>query len=330
MGSNASSVVFGWDFQINAAIVLMLDNIQEVQKVRVEGKTEDIELTLINENMIYSQAKSVVKIDDYRNVLSNFKKALKTLGNAAENRDYDKLIYITNTPNPFNNLETMPAFREKTDINFHDLPEKCKDVISEALREKPDCKIDVSKLYIQVIPFHTNNLPNRYKVVKQSVNEFLAFLDNTILGFSNKILDVWQGDLFKNSSQTDTTITIKKSEFIWPIVVIVSEINEYDKNLQEIDEIDIQEIVLRYRDIINNKVDRFEFATKVISDFNSFQSQSSQRSTEFINSEWESYKDEFSIGLIDDDLIEKLIKIIIYKIISKRYLINSIKTKVKL
>ena len=42
---NASASAFGWDFQANAAILLMLENIQEAEMVRVEGKDEDIEIT---------------------------------------------------------------------------------------------------------------------------------------------------------------------------------------------------------------------------------------------------------------------------------------------
>ena len=43
---NASASAFGWDFQVNAAILLMLENIEKAEKIRVEGKDEDIEITL--------------------------------------------------------------------------------------------------------------------------------------------------------------------------------------------------------------------------------------------------------------------------------------------
>ena len=50
---NASPSAFGWDFQANAAILLMIENIKKVDKIRVEGKTEDIEITLKNKTKIY-------------------------------------------------------------------------------------------------------------------------------------------------------------------------------------------------------------------------------------------------------------------------------------
>ena len=34
---NASASAFGWDFQANAALVLMLENIKNAKSVRVEG-----------------------------------------------------------------------------------------------------------------------------------------------------------------------------------------------------------------------------------------------------------------------------------------------------
>jgi len=56
--TNAISVNFGFDFQSNAAIMLMLKNIKIATKVKVEGKKEDIEITLNEE------AKAVEKTAD--------------------------------------------------------------------------------------------------------------------------------------------------------------------------------------------------------------------------------------------------------------------------
>ena len=40
----ATAVDFGFDFQSNAAIILMLDNITSLSSLRLEGDYEDIEL----------------------------------------------------------------------------------------------------------------------------------------------------------------------------------------------------------------------------------------------------------------------------------------------
>ena len=49
--------LFGFDFQVNAAIILMLENIKELKSLRLEGEKEDIELTLENGEKILAQAK---------------------------------------------------------------------------------------------------------------------------------------------------------------------------------------------------------------------------------------------------------------------------------
>lgn len=53
----AAPSLFGWDFQVNAAIAILIDNIKDVDKVRLEGSKQDIEITLSNkENSIPAKA----------------------------------------------------------------------------------------------------------------------------------------------------------------------------------------------------------------------------------------------------------------------------------
>lgn len=56
----ADAVLFGYDFQVNAAIVLMLDNIKALHTLRLESNNEDIDIELANGEHILAQAKSVV------------------------------------------------------------------------------------------------------------------------------------------------------------------------------------------------------------------------------------------------------------------------------
>ena len=74
---NASPSAFGWDFQANSAIFLMLETIQDAKRIRVEGVDEDIEITLQDKTKVYAQAKAVVKPDDYSHVIENLLKHLR-------------------------------------------------------------------------------------------------------------------------------------------------------------------------------------------------------------------------------------------------------------
>lgn len=77
-GTNASDSIFGWDFQINAAIVLILEDIENVQKIRVEGRTEDIEITLNDGSFIFSQAKALADPSSTKNVKKKLSDGLGT------------------------------------------------------------------------------------------------------------------------------------------------------------------------------------------------------------------------------------------------------------
>ncbi|MDD3139113.1 MAG: hypothetical protein PHX08_09095 [Lachnospiraceae bacterium] len=54
--SDASAYAFGWDFQSNEAIMLMLKNIEKVSKVKVEGLSEGFKITLADGKILMSQA----------------------------------------------------------------------------------------------------------------------------------------------------------------------------------------------------------------------------------------------------------------------------------
>lgn len=106
----ADAVLFGFDFQRNAAIVLMLENIQQLSSVRLEGNEEDIELTLVNGTKILSQAKAVQKSShDFSHVRENLRKALISLSEGSQRVDAQQLIFITNSPNPFNDKGSQNA-----------------------------------------------------------------------------------------------------------------------------------------------------------------------------------------------------------------------------
>lgn len=89
----ANAVLFGFDFQRNAAIILMLERIKELRSVRLEGNEEDIELTLENGKKILAQAKAVEKSSsDFSHVRENLKKALISLSEGAQRVDAQELM----------------------------------------------------------------------------------------------------------------------------------------------------------------------------------------------------------------------------------------------
>ena len=87
----ANSVLFGFDFQVNAAIVLMLENMREMDSLRLESDLEDIEIFLSNGKSVLAQAKAVEKSSsDFTNVRVNLKKALESLSEGAYKGNVEK------------------------------------------------------------------------------------------------------------------------------------------------------------------------------------------------------------------------------------------------
>ena len=323
---NASPSAFGWEFQVNSAILLMLENIRNVKSVRVEGKDEDIEITLQNKTKIYAQVKAVEKPDDTSHVIDKLSKALETLSDAAKRGDGELFTYVTNSANPFNNQRTLIYFTGRTHLGFDELPSAAQKKITEIIKKNGYWDLDVHKVDVRVIPFYGNDLKNRYKEIQACVNEFLSEVNVSVQGLNSEIMEIWQKDLFQNATQSDTTIVISKEKMIWPLIVLVVDktvANEYKKDFCD-DE--IEEIERKYRMIINQNTMSYEIISRVLSDFRN----AKKAQKVFVADCWGKY-----LGIVDmidaDDIIkETLVKMILYRILTQRVCIRDIKRGVNI
>lgn len=318
---NASASAIGWDFQINSAILLMLENIKDAKRVRVEGADEDIEITLQDQSKIYAQAKAVSKPDDYTHVIDKLTDALKTLSLAAKNGDGILFTYVTNSPNPFNNQRTMSFFTGRTHLNFDELPDIAQKKIEEIVEKKEYYDLDVHKMDIRVIPFYGKDPKNKYKEIQACVNEFLGEVNVVVQGINTDIMEIWQRDLFQNATQTDTAISISKEKMIWPLIVLVVEkiaANDYKKDY---DDDEIEEIERKYKLIINQNTMSYEIISLVLSDYK----KSKKSPKQFVAGHWNEYLDIVNTIEADDDTKESLVKIILYRILVQRHYIRDIR-----
>jgi hypothetical protein len=224
---NASASAFGWDFQVNAGIVLMLMNIKEANSVKIEGEAEDIEITLVDGKKLFAQAKGVFDPDDYSHVNDKLSEALRTLNNAASSPDTKHLCYVTNSPNPFNNVRTMSAFSgASVYLKYPDLPQACRKKIDE-ICTKQTYTLPKDNLAILVFDFRGDG-ENRYRVVKEKVNELLATLELSERGWGQKALESWQLEFGKNASEHDRTKNITKKQMIWHLIVWMCKVGDDD------------------------------------------------------------------------------------------------------
>lgn len=308
---NASPTAFGWDFQCNAAILLMLENIKDADKVRVEGADEDIEITLSDNTKIYSQVKSVNRPDDYANVNTKLKEALETLNDACSSGNGKFFTYIINSPNPFNNITTMSYFTGKTHLYFDELPEAAKKKISKIIAENNYKNFDINKFDIRVIPFYGEDPKNRYKEIQATVDECLVDIGVTDNGISREILEIWQRDFFHNATIVNTKVEIEKKEMIWPLIVLVVDRASANEYKREFNDDECEEIEEKYKFVINQKTTLYEFMTKIITDHR----KSKLSIKEFVNKNWQNYLGALQEVEAEDEIKESLTKIIIYKIL---------------
>ena len=327
--SNATASAFGWEFQSNAALMLMIKNIEYVSEAKVEGETEDIEITLSNGKLLMAQAKSVEKPDDFSHVNRNLESALRTLNGASKKAGVEQLVFVTNSPNPFNSIQTMYKFSSPINIvPFSELPGICQKSISD-ICSKNGYGIDTSMFTVCVMQFHGEDENERYKVLQALTMEFLNSLDVSNVS-TEQILSLWQNSFRVNASQR--TYLIKKESMVWPIIAILCQVRETDTELEEFDTSDVGEILQKYRAVINNNSERFEFVTKILSDYNDFhhEMKSKERTTRFVSERWAQYIEEFDLKSADATIKETVIKITVSNVLKNRRIIAEIKGKVKL
>lgn len=331
-GSNASPEMFGFDFQINATIFLLLDNIKEVKAVRMEGASEDIELTMNDGNQIMAQAKGVVKgSSDFSNVRRNLQKAIGTLS-AADNKFVDQLILITNSQNPLNEDSSKGFFYgPPTVVGYTDLSDEAKKVIDDIV-ERLDISFDKNKFQIYYFMFETDNMRTRYAVIEEKVRDFINQLNLGQILSATELMHIWQNDIFHNGSQTDTTINVSKKEIVWPVIALTLDKHMPAEYIEDFDQGLINEVTAQYSNLINFITERYDLITKILFDYNSYNYNLpiKERTRTFIKDKWQEYISVFSLESLDTEVQEAVAKVILAKVIQQRYLINNISKEVSL
>lgn len=332
---SAHAVGFGFDFQTNAAIVLMLENIKDLASLRIEGNDEDIELTLNNGKKILAQAKAIENSSsDFSNVLRNLKNALTSLSEGAQNTNAQQLILITNSPNPLKEASTQSIFYGHAHRRYSSMPASAQQIIDGYLASI-NAPLDPQQFMIQVVPFETDDDEERYKVVLQVINDFIGSLNaNLSPGIGRKLHGIWRNSVFTNSTKKNTGIQLSKKSIIWPIIVLETDLTSCRTNFMDrFDPGIYDEITRLYADTINSCCERVDYFTKVIYDFNAFKGTKRSHSElieEFVDATWEQYKADFEAGNISGEILEALTKIILYNVVYRRIAIDNIKQGVNL
>ena len=326
---NAVGSIFGWDFQINAAILLFLREPDKIIKLRVEGVKQDIEI--YKENQIdYAQCKSILKAGDYSNVSKNYKSALESLNRAiATTPNCESLIFVTNTDKPFGCDRN--TFFGYTWIEYKELPPESAKKIQTTIKNNNFTQIDTAKLKVCVIPFISNDFQTRYRCINERVNSFLNQIDIDV-ACSEELMMVWQQMLLHNATQSPEDICLTKEDLIWPLIVILMEKSNYDWLQDEMDEALQNAVTTKYKKLISFCENKIQLCFEVMHDYDTFSNvlKQSEKIKTFVNEKWLCYVDKIAKDMQNAEEREMVTKIILYRILRRHIDIEKIKLAVNM
>ena len=202
--SNATSVLNGFLFQIDVAIFLFIEYIDDIEIMRVEGKKEDIEITLKNKNKYMVQVKSQYNAQTKnKNIMARLRKALRGLIKS-DSEEVERLIYATNFVDPLNNND--PEFLNYSYIlrkNYIDLSDSSRKVIEEEINKIIESKhIDYNKIWLVRIPFSGEDEREKHKFIHEQVKFFLKGIYDGLDYY--KFVKDWESILMNNGANIST------------------------------------------------------------------------------------------------------------------------------
>jgi len=326
---NASPSAYGWCFQVGAGISLVLDYVQDFTHLKMEGKYDDIELSLGEGKKLYAQAKSVIQIEDQSNAERSLSNALKVLSEDGQNGDAFKLVYITNIINPLSS-KTKSAFQYGYTLDFSNLSkEDKKKVIDKGGKDFP-----IDKFQLQILHFFGEG-KNKFQKIKEKIDEFLRDALGDI-SYSSLLLDNWFTIFMVNAADkpdNEKIINLPKKEIIYPLIAIIIDppIGESEFN-KVCDYDDYTEIEQEFKRTIYEAICDYEFIAQVLGDYIDKRKATNDKINfkyEFTRNEWQNYEKDFS-HITNMDKRQALVKILLLTIIMRNTKISQIKAAVNL
>lgn len=344
MDHNASASIFGWQFQINSAILYFINHIKEIKSIRIEGKDEDIEISLLNGKKILIQAKSSSKLGIDKSAIKKLRQGINTLYLGSQNNEVEKLIYTTNYPNPIGgSISHYDIFMGSDYIErpYNEIPSSYKKNLVKILNdisEEHGGQFNTDILNISVIHFDGSHQETRFRTILRMIREFLIKI-SVNQDFSKSLLEIWQSDFLFNATNSDISINLNKNQIIWPIIVLNSQLSEEDKTFQnliekfEMDEEGIGLVLHQYSNFINKQTEKFSFVMKVNNEYEIYKKNKigvARQTISFINNNWTDYLYLVDLDTIEEEVKEVLVKIILSKILNQKQMIKKIKQEVNL
>lgn len=236
--NDASPSIFGYGFQIMVALIYSLENIKRLDRVVVEGSTEDIELYFNKQKPIFIQVKAKQKINsgtDKDNGKCN--DAMYSLLNTSIKKrgNYEELIYVSNLPNPLalSKMEQDISWKPELDMpfeqNYTQLLDSSREFLDKSVewaKKKLQSKnynntlkfFDRSKLFVTSIIYRDGEKENNQRVLKNKIQDFFPDIKfNSLKNITNFLFEYY----FDNAtmSQKLPKKQIYKKDLVWQLIV---------------------------------------------------------------------------------------------------------------
>lgn len=353
--TQAVATTFGWFFQVIAAITLSLEYRTKLEKVKVEGKTEDIELYLRDGKLpVYVQAKSTSKKPedvprgDVKQHCCNAMNTLVNTSNAVKGK-YSRLIYISNFLNPLNlekriaDARWNPQATELLEMSFDNLPRQGQEFLRECevLARKQlsknyistDNYFDWEKLIIATLPMARESILENKQSFRKTSRLLLATIEEILekatgsTSFKTNIFDTLVAQYFENSTKTSVTITYK--EIMWTFISQII-LHAKDDYIESSVDIALQEDVRNYsNNFINNLSLNMDVINKAIYLWEKYKREHKDQASnkemyyDYLEENWTEFKEFFSLE--NEEIQKHCIQDLINKILVKSMTIKELR-----
>lgn len=276
--SNATPSAFGWDFQANLGLYLIMDeDLKQIKKFKIEGETEDIEIyyrDTTERKPKFIQAKSQENPISDGTTSKHLSNALSSLLQVVTkvSGEYSELIYGTNIEIPIRARVKQKLFEgNRIKLYYKELPEQ--------FQTKIDGIVDVSEITseelmsfkerfsILKISFYGQDNETRYKVVQEKVTSKLRSLG--IEQYKcNRIFYYFQKEFIQNASKR---VEYSIEDLGLTIILFSFEDEEnWSFNNLDIPEELISRIKAEFSNYILEKQLDFQFISQLVGDYKKY------------------------------------------------------------
>lgn len=325
--TNASVIQRGFHYQDMVGLIEFLDNIENVKAVNVEGK-DDIDLIFENDRIYYYQAKETSKPHEGK-MSGEFKDALKTLNNDAEDENMERIVYVSNSTQPLGDLKGSRQFVPSYALyNYDELePNLQKKVIKHISKNVTN---NLDKLFFLKISYEGSDDRTKLREFTDRVDEFVE--KTKLNGYKRELANEWQQMIIRSNEEESRTVA-KEDFYAHTVITVIfsnkTKSKDFEDFLESFD-VDYENecyIKEQYNELVDGLYTDFDLVNTIYQAHQKFQIKHSNlprriRLKKFIEEFYPVLKEKLNYSKTKDN---DIVKFIIWLAIKSYNLANDIK-----